>query len=295
MPIRKILVPLSGRFDPDDPESLDWPALVTGLEVGQQLEAHVEVLCVTGPPRDPERAVAAWIPDYGVEQLFSMIEKEGGARHKRAKSSFEAAINGLEKRPAITSDASPGFSVDFVEQVGEIRESVGARGRLADLVVIANSPERWRRHYRPILDAALRDTGRPLLVLPPKEPVSIGRRVAVAWNGSIEAARAVAALPGLIRPGAEVAIVSVREDQPAEPGVGDVTDYLRWHGIESKFFVLQGDAHPSGDMIVRYADKNNCDLLVMGAVMHSRAHGVVFGGMTETVLSGAQIPALMVA
>jgi len=87
----KILVPLSGRFDPDDPESLDWSALETGLKVGEQLQAHVEVLCITGPPRNPEKALAAWIPSYGAEQLAKLIEEEGEARHKRARSSFEAA------------------------------------------------------------------------------------------------------------------------------------------------------------------------------------------------------------
>ncbi len=295
MTMRKILVPLSGRFDPDDLESLDWSALETGLKVGQQLGAHVEVLCVIGPPSEPEKALAAWIPSYGVEKLIDMIEKEGEARHKRARSSFEAAINGLEKRPTITSEASPGFSVDFAEHVGEIRESVGLRGRLADLVVIANSPERWRWHYRPILDAALRDTGRPLLVSPLKATPNLGRRVAIAWNGSIEAARAVAALLDFVRPGAKVVIMSVAETGTVAPGVEDVADYLRWHGVESKALELRGDERSSADLIVRRALASNCDLLVMGASVHGRAHRVVFGSMTETVLSRAEIPALMVA
>lgn len=288
----KILVPLSGRYDPDDPESLDAVALEVGLKVGQELEAHVEILCVTGPPREPEKALAAWIPSYGIEQLLDMIEQEGEARHERAKLSFKMAINSLEIRPAITSEASSGFSAEFVEHVGEIRQSVG-RGRLADLVVIANSPERWRWHFRPILDAALWDTGRPLLVSPPKAPPSLGRRVAIACNGSIEASRAVAALLAFIQPGARVLIMSVAEGGAAIPGVEDVADYLRWHGVEGKALELPDDARSSADVILRRALESNCDLLAMGACIHSHAHRAVFGSMTATALSAARIPVLM--
>lgn len=46
MSIKKILIPLSGQYDPADPESLDKPALVTAFNVGRHLNAHVEVFCI---------------------------------------------------------------------------------------------------------------------------------------------------------------------------------------------------------------------------------------------------------
>ncbi len=294
MPIRKILAPLSGRFDPADPESLDWCALETGLKIGQELQAHLEVLCVTGPLHQSEKTVAAWLPGYGLKQLSDLLEKEGEARSKRARSSFEAAISNLSQRPHIAPQACPGFSVDFVELVGEIRETVGLRGRLTDLIVIANSPERWRWHYRPILEASLRDTGRPLLVSPPKAPPSVGRRIAIAWNGSMEASRAVTTAVGFLQPGAEVLIISAAENNEAAPAVKDVVDYLRWHEIESTPLELKGGRRSGGDAVIDRVLASNCDLLVMGACIHSRAHRAIYGSMTETVLSGAQITALMV-
>jgi len=97
-----------------------------------------------------------------------------------------------------------------------------------------------------------------------------------------------------VRPGAKVTVMSVEEGGPIEPSVDDVADYLRWHNIESTTLELRGDGGSSGDVIVRRALTGNCDLLVMGARINSRAFRAVFGSMTETVLSGAQIPALMV-
>ena len=294
MAIRRILVPMSGRYDPDDPESLDSSGLEIGLKLGQQLQAHVEALCVTGPPREPEKAFAAWIPGYGIRQLIEIVEKEGAARHQRARSAFDAAIRGMKEPPAITSDAVPGFTVEFTERAGDIRETIGIRGRLADLVVTANSPERWRWNYRPILDAALRDTGRPLLVSAPNAPPRLDRRIAIAWNGSIEASRAVAALLDVIQPGAELVILSVAEDGTAAESLQDVADYLRWHGLDAASVELEGGARSGGDLILSRALETGCDLLVMGACIHSHARHVVFGSMTETVLSSAQISALMV-
>jgi len=46
MPIRKVLVPLSGQHDPADPDSPERPALETAFLLGRRLDAHVEVCCI---------------------------------------------------------------------------------------------------------------------------------------------------------------------------------------------------------------------------------------------------------
>ena len=293
MPVRKILVPLSGRYDPEDPESLDGPALATAFHVGQRLKAHVEVCCITASPGEPELSLASWVPGHSVEQLINLIEEESEARRKRARASFEASLDSLAERPAIASDICSGFSARFVEHVGEIGESVSVRGRLSDLVVVANSPEEWRLQYRPILDAALRETGRPLLVSPQKSWPTIGSRIALAWNGSIEASRALTSLLGVVRPGAEAAIMSVEEGGALASTTEDAADYLRWHGVESEVVKLEGDARSCGDVILDRALDDGCDLLAMGARVHGHIHRAVFGSMTEKALSRAQIPLLM--
>ena len=293
MPIRKILVPLSGRYDPQESNSLDRPALIAGLSAGQRLAAHVEVLCVTAPASRPEIPLAAWVPGHTVDQLITNIEEESEERHKRARASFEAAIGMLENRPDPGSADTVGFSVEFVDCAGEVREVVGARGRLADMIVVANSPERWRLQYRPILDAVLCDTGRPLLVSPPNPHANIGHRIAVAWNGSIEASRAVAAMADFAPQGAKVAIMSIDENGVSAPTAEDAAAYLRRHGIESEIVEMNGDSRSSGDLILDRALEEKCDLLVMGACIHSRAHRMVYGSMTATVLARPEIPVLM--
>ena len=59
MPVRKILVPLSGQHEPNSPESLELPALETGLMLGRQFDDHVEVFCIEAARSDTRAHLAA--------------------------------------------------------------------------------------------------------------------------------------------------------------------------------------------------------------------------------------------
>ncbi|MDH3506050.1 MAG: hypothetical protein OEQ25_02825 [Gammaproteobacteria bacterium] len=200
MVIRRILVPLSGRYDAEDPENLDRPGLQSALAVGRAFGAHVEVLCVTGDPSKPDERWSEWIPGYGVSQVIDWFKQEGKARARRARSAFDEVFSVCEPAQIGGSPASPGFSARFVEQAGELRQTVGRHGRVCDLIVTASSRARWEAPYRPILEACLRRIARPVLVSPAGGLSTVGEHVAIVWNDSIESARAVAAsLPFLQR------------------------------------------------------------------------------------------------
>ncbi|WP_299558512.1 hypothetical protein [uncultured Sulfitobacter sp.] len=49
MKLRKIGVPMSGRYDPHDPGNLDGPVFGVALSYAEAFRALVEVLCVTEP------------------------------------------------------------------------------------------------------------------------------------------------------------------------------------------------------------------------------------------------------
>ena len=72
------------------------------------------------------------------------------------------------------------------------------RGRLADLIVVARTG-RSRRLGQVTLSRALFETGPSGAGGRPREEAeSLGQRIVIAWNGGVEAARAItAALPFL--------------------------------------------------------------------------------------------------
>lgn len=294
MAIRKILVPLSGQYDPEDPESLEKPALETALQLGHRFNAHVEVFCVEAQPSETFHRLSPWLPTYGMENLLDMIAKESDKRRDRAKRLF-GQVSSTYSAPRISSpDPNAGFSVNFIEQIGQVNASVPVQGRLADMIVTACPPLEQGGGMPPILEAALRETGRPVVISPPVMPATFGKRIAIAWNGSAEAARAVGLAMQFLKAADEVVVISVKEDGAFEPGGDSLADYLRWHGIEAKFVEVDSGGVPPGERLLDKLAEANADMLVMAAYTRPAVQRLLTGGVTGQVLERMAVPVFMV-
>lgn len=293
MAFRKILIPLSGRHDPDDPESLDLPALAAGFLAARRLDAHAEVLCVTGEAAPAEVGWATWLPDYGMTEIIRVVEREAERRRRRARAAYDRARPASDPPPPEAAAPTPGFSARFVEDAGEIEEVVGRHGRLADMIVIASSEARWQSPFRPIVEASLRRSACPVLVSPPEPAASFARRIAVAWNDSVEAARAVSAALPLLQAAGSVTVIACQEGDVA-PSPAGLLDRLAWHGIAATAVELAEAPRRAPAAIVRAAQARDCDLLLLGAYLRARGHRLLFGSLTEEVLSDPKLPALLV-
>jgi len=136
----------------------------------------------------------------------------------------------------------------------------------------------------------------PVLQVPfAGEFASIGKTVVVAWDGSLQAARAIAqSMPLLAKAGrvvvAMVDPVSGADDHGEEPGA-DIALHLARHGVkvEACSVPSEGDV---GETLLQTADRVGADLLVMGAYGHSRLQEIMLGGATRTVLNTATLPVL---
>ena len=227
MAIRKSLGPLSGQYDPADPEELERPALETAFAVGRRLDAHVEVACIGAEPHDPRGHLAGWVPGMAIETLLSAIDEEGGKRQARARALFDAEAHRFAAPRGATRDPQGGFSVRFVEESGDIGGSLPILGRLPDLIVTACPPLEESGGVPPLPEVALRESGRPVLISRSVGD-TFGERVAIAWKGSAEATRAVAFAMDFIVRASEVVLISVSEDGPTRPAAEDLAEYLAW-------------------------------------------------------------------
>ena len=288
MTIRRILVPLSGRHAPADPQSLDAPALAAALALAQAFQAQLEVLCVTQQPSAEGTIWADWIPDYGMDELLDAIERQGGARHRQARASYKKALEALNDPQTVTSE--------FVEKIGEIGDTVGDFGRLSDVIVIASNEARWNAPFRPILEAALRRTSRPVFVSPPKSVEAACRHVAIAWNNTAASARGVAGSLPFLKLADQVDILCCDEGDEylLEDNADALVAYLRLHDVSASVHRFQGRGWKTPEVIIDRAIKSNCDLLVLGGVIHGRAHSLMYGSLTEAVLKQPRLPALIV-
>jgi nucleotide-binding universal stress UspA family protein len=141
-------------------------------------------------------------------------------------------------------------------------------------------------------------SGRPVLVVPyiggSRSP---GRHIVVAWDGSREAARAVAdALPLLM----QASVVRVVSIDAKAPGITDQSNaaedlgrFLADHGIAAKPENLQTDECSEADVLLSRIGDFGADLLVMGCYGHTRLRELVLGGMTREILQHMNVCVLM--
>jgi nucleotide-binding universal stress UspA family protein len=135
-------------------------------------------------------------------------------------------------------------------------------------------------------------SGRPVLLAPAEPPSGIGYVVAVAWNGSPEGVRALAAaLPFLEKADAVSLITS--GDADAAGSLGAV-DYLAWHGVNAaQRSVAAGSGRHVGRILFEAARDAGADLLVMGAFGHGPWRQQLFGGATRSALATMPLPLLL--
>lgn len=192
--------------------------------------------------------------------------------------------------------------VDSVEHRLLDDDAVGGlalQARYADLLVVSQTdPEEPAspRLIGGLPEQLVLDGGRPVLIVPyfyTAQHAAVGRKVLVAWDGSMEATHAVYnALPMLRR----AALVSVAVlDRAAAAGRDPGTDlalYLARHGVSCE---VRSETAPIavGEELLSVAADLQTDLIVMGAYGHSRFREIMLGGVTETILGSMTAAVLM--
>ena len=139
--------------------------------------------------------------------------------------------------------------------------------------------------------AALLQSTRPVLILPPSQTRAPGKRIAIAWNQSPEAARVVSACMPLLQQAEQVTIISCGTEGRLGPKSNHLQNYLRNYGIDAPIRVSHGRKEED-ELLSIYKDTRS-DLLLMGAYSRARFREIVFGGMTEYMLSKSRIPVIM--
>ncbi|MEZ6024045.1 MAG: universal stress protein [Hyphomonadaceae bacterium] len=121
--------------------------------------------------------------------------------------------------------------------------------------------------------------------------------VAVAWDGSAQAARAVRAALPLLRGAPRVLILRNVDDESAEAeagGVADLKRYLALHGVKAaEARELHGER--VAESLLAAVKAEGCDLLVAGAYGRPRLFEMVLGGTTRALVQAADGPNLFLA
>lgn len=223
--------------------------------------------------------------------LVAGFEREAKERAEKARQTFETFMR--EHDLPRFAEGQPGLSADWRVELSSGQSALGSLGRVFDLVVVGRPLRDSIAPSMASLEAALFETGRPLLIAPPKPPQVIGERPVIAWNGSTETARTVAFSMPFLRKAGKVTVLSVEKGAVSGPGAAELARNLVRNGIDCDWRETPCGDRSVGQAMVEEAMQLGCDLLVKGAYTQSRLRQMIFGGATSYILAEAEIPVLM--
>jgi len=276
-------------------EQADLATMTAASRVAREFAGHLEVLHVRLDPVDV--AVAMSTEASGgmlLESVIEQLERVASEREAAGKRLFDEFC----AREKLAVVDAPGdqwrdkATAQWHVETGDWVRWMTRCGMAADIIVAGRGADHDVT-ARSVLEAALLETGRPLLIPTASEtaPAAVDGTVAIAWKATPQAARAVAAAMPFIARAKEVVVMTVEEAE----GSGDVERLVRnlaWHGCRVRAESLASDGGDAAEILLAAAQER-AGLLVMGGYGHSRVREWVFGGFTRRVLADAPLSVLM--
>jgi nucleotide-binding universal stress UspA family protein len=281
MSIRNILVPVRG-------DGKGEQVLNAAVALAKKFDAHIDVVHARMSSTD---MLAYGATLAGIRDVVNEIaETHAADEEARVKKLYEdyCARHGIANIIEPQSGLS-GVSASWHEEKGRQANVVARRGRLTDVIFVAQPDGQLGVNT---FEAALMETGKPVISVPPRDIKDIGKNIAIAWNGSAEVSGAVTSSRPIVEGAAKLLILSAPETRGDDLPASDLADYLRWHGQKSEIQILDCDPHEVGQTLLKACADNGIDLLLMGGYAHARRHDFKIGGVTQYVVEKAEIPVL---
>jgi nucleotide-binding universal stress UspA family protein len=205
-------------------------------------------------------------------------------------------LDKLAVRLGITSSdrAMPGAATAaWIEEKGRQVDVIKRHGRLADLICVAK-PDVDRNLGANTLKTALFNTGRPVMMCPPASsaPEKLGDKVAIGWNGSVEASRAVAMTLGIIEQASEVTVLTTGAEVNGADSES-LSDYLHARGVKVDIRRFKA-SRKIGRNLLENCEAVGADTLIMGAYSSSHETETIFGGATLYIVDRSTLPVVLV-
>lgn len=274
MAFANILTILTGAAD-------DALTLETAARMAHQAQGVVNV--IVAPPM---LVVEDWVGTSSGYGAPSAVREAARRAQLDLRRTVEALARELTQGLGLEIDEASGRII-LVEEQGAQLLDLSDQTPFTDLVVVGRHTLQDLGLWSGLISGALLQARLPVLVISAPSEV-FAPTVAIAWNGSATAARAVhAALPFLVAADHVVILqdpdhLRISERRTASPE--RLTDYLRRHGVGAVSIRREPGAS-RGDGLARLATACGAGLLVVGAFEHSRLREDLIGGVTASLIA----------
>jgi nucleotide-binding universal stress UspA family protein len=257
------------------------PATDYAAQLAEISEAHLAGIAFRFDPAMQTSAFGLFPPT-----LVEMAIQENEQAVQRATGDFERAA----KLAGVSFE-----TVTVPATLVGAGDLFGQTARRFDLVIVGQPRPDLDAAEELLIESALFDSGRPVLVVPYiQKGIAKLDRMAACWDGSRAAARAIADALPLMRRAKSIDLVMIKNEvHRGEIEGADIAQHLARHDLPINLAeVPQGDVD-IGNTILNFVADHAIDLMVMGGYGHSRLREQVFGGTTRTIITSMTTPTLM--
>jgi nucleotide-binding universal stress UspA family protein len=232
-----------------------------------------------------------WAPAPVLPSGDASLNRADNALHARAAKHVEQSLHQLQEHCR-----RAGVEYSQVQEGGPAFEQILLEAQRHDVILFgkATTPDPGLGvPSRSILDNVLQHSPRPVVTVPGR--VDDGQGILVAYDGSLQAARALQAFvaSGLTALGG-IRLLSVDEEsaETANEHAQRAVDYLALHGIEVESQPKVTDKSVE-HVITEEAQGQGVELIVMGAYGRSRLAEFFLGSVTSRVIDESPLPVFL--
>ncbi|MDA0832672.1 MAG: universal stress protein [Planctomycetota bacterium] len=217
----------------------------------------------------------------------SFVKDRNEARLKDAHRQIRIVLDSFAQRCAQAHVACK-----ELEEEGTPSECITTIGQRYDLIVLGQeshfSFETQQGPDSTLKEVILRSP-RPVVVVP--HTVTPGEEIVIAYDGSMQAARAVQAFQSLeLYRDKTVHVVSIDPDKKVATKWADrIIDFLHFHHINAQPHAIRSTARPQ-DVLIDFLNQRSVSMLVMGAYGKMTWREFFFGTVTKRVLTECPVP-----
>jgi nucleotide-binding universal stress UspA family protein len=137
--------------------------------------------------------------------------------------------------------------------------------------------------------------GVPVILVPPSSAAGTVDHIAIAWDGSRVAARALCDALPLLAAGGRMTVVTVQGEKALSgPGIAQtLTASLERRGYSARAVNITLEGRTIAKALQDTALSEGAQLLAMGGFGHSRLRDFILGGATKGVFSDLRLPVLL--
>lgn len=287
MSIAKILVPVTGG--PRDPA-----VLANAIAAARPFNAHVVAFFVRPDLSETLAFFTDGVSGVVVEEVVRATQDAGDEAAKRIDAMLASVCSDAAVERVRHPARADRVTLSLREVQGSFGDQLTAAARLADLIVFGPLREGDQAGLAEAFVQVLVETDKPVLRTTDAAPSTLGRRIAIGWDGKTAAAQAMSAAIPYLQLADSVEVLSVQRPPLRANATEGVKDYLKLHGVSSSERLIDAGSKRIGQVLLDAAAEGGADLLVVGGYGRGRLRESIIGGTTRHVIAHAGIAVFMV-